>query len=305
MTSNDPTDKDIQKNTKECKKLLDLTDTCIEKLLEKRLSFTGEGIDIYSRYSAYDYCYNCFRHFHEVLERQKRKLEPSEMEILCLQLGLFLGTWGMFRNSDLQTKSFRIYEPLIEKIFEEKDLWDTDVKNYCDENGKMKDKIWNDICRFKKEIDVSLGLKCVLVTDTLATKIMMVVFGCVPAYDSYFKSTLEPVPEGLDQESLEYIYDFYHKKKDCLDKKQKVLKTVSVEGVLTDYTYTMAKIIDIIGFREKEESDIEYMKATPATYKQGKKKGKEKGITEWEDLEKRNRRRKARIKKQIEDSKKG
>jgi hypothetical protein len=304
MALNDPTDKD-KENKEKCKKLCELTEEDIEKLLEKRLSFTGEGIDIYSRYSAYDYCYNCFRHFHEVLEQEKRKLKPSEMEILCLQLGLFLGTWGMFRNSDLQTKSFRIYEPLIEKIFEEKDLWNTDVKNYCDENGKMKEKTWNDICHFKKEIDVLLGLKCVLVTDTLATKIMMVVFGCVPAYDSYFKSTLEPVPEGLDQESLEYIYDFYHKKKDCLDKKQKELKTVSVKGSLTAYTYTMAKIIDIIGFREKEESDIKYMKATPAKFKTGKRKGELKGITEWKDLEERNRRRKDRIKKQIGDSKKG
>ncbi|MDD3248232.1 MAG: hypothetical protein PHF18_15495 [Methanosarcina sp.] len=289
MASHNPTDKDIKKNTEKCKKLCELTDKDIERLLEKRLSFTGKGNDRYSRYSAYDYCYNHFRDFHEnFLKREKREILTHEMNILCLQLGLFLGTWGMFRNSDLQKCSFRIYEPLIKKIFEEEDLWKIDVKDYCVKKDEINSETWKAICCFKKEIQMSLGQHGVLVTDTLATKIMMVVFGCVPAYDSYFSSTLEPVPK-LDQKSLKYIYKFYHKKKDCLDKKQKELKTVKVDGGLTDCTYTIAKIIDIIGFREKEETDIKNQKNT---------KGKDKSI--WEEKKDRKKEKEKKLKQRLE-----
>lgn len=240
-------------------KLLDLTDKDIERLLEDRLSFTGKGNDIYSRYSAYDYCYNCFRDIHEVLKREKRELEPFEKNILCLRLGLFLGTWGMFRNSKLQNCSYKIYEPLIEMTFKEKVLWDIDVKDYCDEKGRIKSDIWEAISGFQTKIENSFkhepGLpdeNNVSVTDAQATKIMMVVFGCVPAYDRNFRKTV--IPMSFGKNSLEYIYnEFYLKHKDLLDKKQKELKTVSVKGGLTDYTYTMAKIIDVIGFHATEE----------------------------------------------------
>lgn len=233
-------------------KLHDLTDKDIERLLEDRLSFIGQGNDIYSRYSAYDYCYNCFRDFREnYLKREKPEISSKEMNNLCLQLGLFLGTWGMFRNSKLQNCSYKIYEPLIEKIFEEKDLWTIDVKDYCDESKctaiiKFKDKIEKSF-KHKPELPDE---NQVSVTHALATKIMMVVFGCVPAYDSYFSATVEPMSFG--KKSLEYIYRFYQENKGLLDQKQKELKTVDVNGGLTNYTYTMAKIIDVIGFHVTE-----------------------------------------------------
>jgi hypothetical protein len=254
MALNDPTDKD-KAHKEKCKKLDCLTEEDIKRHLKERLSFTGNGKDIYSRYSAYDYCYNCFRDIHEdFLKREKRELSSNEKENLCKQLGLFLGTWGMFRNSNLQKCSYKIYEPLIEKIFKEEKLWDIDVDKYCEEDTL------NDIINFKDEIQKSFDElelpddNKVSVTPAQATKIMMVVFGCVPAYDSFFSSTLEPMSFGKN--SLKYIYKFYHdyqENKELLDQKQKELRTVSVKGGLTNYTYTIAKIIDIIGFHVREE----------------------------------------------------
>ncbi|KKG07029.1 hypothetical protein [Methanosarcina mazei] len=260
-------------------KLLELKDEDIERLLEDRLRFIGQGNDIYSRYSAYDYCYNCFRYFHEVLEREKRELKPFEKNILSLQLGLFLGTWGMFRNSNLQNCSYKIYEPLIETIFEEKGLWDIDVKDYC------KNGTWKAIDNFKGNMEKALPFS---VTDTLVTKIMMVVFGCVPAYDRNFRETV--VPMTFNEDSLKYIYEFYQEKKGFLNQKQKELKTVSVKGGLTDYTYTMAKIIDVIGFHVTEESDVNKMKQEdPEKWdkREKQKKEKEQKLNQW--LEKPNK----------------
>lgn len=253
MASQETTDKDNKKSKKNYKKLHELTEKDIEKHLKDRLSFTGEGNDIYRRYSAYDYCYNCFRDIHEVLKREKRELNSNEKETLCKQLGLFLGTWGMFRNSKLQNCSYKIYEPLIEKTFKEKALWNIDVKDYC------KKDTWGTIKKFREEIKNSFkhepelpNENNVSVTPAQATKIMMVVFGCVPAYDSYFSATLEPMSFG--ENSLKYIYNkFYLEHKDLLNKKQKELQTVSAKGGLTDYTYTIAKIIDVIGFHVTEE----------------------------------------------------
>ncbi|MPN22926.1 hypothetical protein SDC9_170311 [bioreactor metagenome] len=134
----------------------------------------------------------------------------------------------------------------------------------------------NDIINFENTIKESLPFS---ITDTLATKIMMVVFGCVPAYDRNFSATLKPMSFGKD--SLEYIYKFYQKNNGLLDEKQKELKTVSVEGGLTDYTYTMAKIIDVIGFHVKEELNI--------------KEEKQKDLGKWEEKEKKREAKEQRL----------
>jgi hypothetical protein len=61
-----------------------------------------------------------------------------------------------------------------------------------------------------------------------------------------------------------------------LDQKQKELKTVSVYGGLTGYTYPMARIIDIIGFQEKEKADIENYEL-----KKKEKEEKEEKLKRW------------------------
>ena len=175
-------------------KLNKLSQQDIEKHLEERLRFNGKGSDLWSRHSAYDFCYNYFRDFYE----ENSEITSSEKKgVSCLQLGLFLSTWGMYRNSFLQRRSFKIYENLVEIISNEELLWEIDVEDYCLEEDIINADTFEAIMNFKDKISKSFPehkfseTEKISVTDTLTTKIMMAVFGCVPAFDSYFTATLD------------------------------------------------------------------------------------------------------------------
>ena len=227
-------------------KLNDITPDCIDWALKDRLEFTRNNSELCSRYSAYDFCYNYFNDF--PLHKKTEIASSENMTISCLHLGMFLATWGMYRNSFLQRNSFKIYEPLIKKIAEEKRLWGIDVVNYK-QDGNIKY-----ILDFRKKLITkieSLEIEGSSATDTLITKIMMGVFGCVPAYDELFTATLHN--KSLGDDSLKEIYGFYCKHKDKLDDKQKQFKTVNVNGNFTDHTYSKAKLIDLIAFRIRQK----------------------------------------------------
>lgn len=252
-------------------KLNELKPECVEKHLEECLRFRKDKSTIYKRYAAYDYCFNYFRDFY-ASDRTKEIASNANMETSCLQLGLFLATWGMYRNSALHNRSFKVYKGLIKRISEEETLWDIDVEDYCNENETIDEKTLKAITEFRCNIvrllsdekngiepyekayfeeHLNLKHKPVNVTITLATKIMMGVFGCIPAYDSYFTATLEN--KTLNKESLCEIYSFYINHRKTLDKYQKEFTTLDVKGGSTIYTYKKAKIIDLVGFRVRQE----------------------------------------------------
>jgi hypothetical protein len=140
-----------------------------------------------------------------------------------------------------------IYECLIKKVSEEQLLWKIDVENYYD-NGITE------IIRFKKEIKKILENEGISATDILTSKIIMGIFGCVPAYDNYFRRTL--VSRSFEKDSLGEIYDFYCKHQDILNEKQTELQTLDFKGGLTSHKYKKAKIIDLIGFRVEERIEL-------------------------------------------------
>ena len=160
---------------------------------------------------------------------------------------IVLATWGMFRNSDLQTKSFKVYECLIKEVSKEEHLWNIDVMNYPDDGIEK-------ILKFKTKISNLLRQEGISPTDTLTSKIIMGVFGCVPAYDNYFKKTLKT--KSFGKNSLNEIHKFYCDHQEYLDDKQKRLQTLDVNGGLTLHTYKKAKIIDLIAFRVEERIEL-------------------------------------------------
>lgn len=102
---------------------------------------------------------------------------PANLQASCLQIGFYLASWGMFRNSPLLDKSSRFYEPLVRSIAAaERSLWTLDVPQYGDESCAL-------IMQRAEDIRSALFPEA---SDTLVTKVMLGVFGCVPAFDSYF-----------------------------------------------------------------------------------------------------------------------
>jgi hypothetical protein len=207
-----------------------------------------EKLDPYHRYTSFDYCFNYF---------QATKGKAKDIEKSCLVLGFYLASWGMYRGSSFMLKkSLKQLEQTVGYIAGlDENIWGIDVEKY-----KHKDEEKDNIDNI---IEVYNGIKEALMPGidghahlTLITKIMLGVFGCVPAYDTNFIETFKGLGfenkcrfSSFDRESLECIHDFYTKNKETIDKLSKNTKTLSfVEDEKTKLVYPKAKIIDMYGF---------------------------------------------------------
>jgi hypothetical protein len=159
----------------------------------------------------------------------------------------------MYRGSSfLLQKSVKHLENTIKYIAErkekEKDVWDIDVDKY-------------DAANIQKIIDIYEGIKEKLKIEdhadlTLTTKVLLGVFGFIPAFDSYFCDTFRKIAKNqcgfreVNKKSLEFIKDFYEANKSDIDELSKDTFTKSFEtGEKTEINYPKAKIIDMYGFQ--------------------------------------------------------
>lgn len=224
----------------------------IEKNIKEFINGKGKnhGRNPGERYASFDYCFNYFQSF----RKQGKIYEVASRENLqqsCLQLGFYLASWGMLRGASfLLEKSVRHYARVIEAISKfNKHVWDIDVDSYTEENIKL-------LLDCKDQIIHALGEDNARTWDTLATKIMLGVFGNIPAYDRNFKIFLKRINicQTLNKESLVGIKEFYkdidvHAK--IIDKYSKAIFTYDfLTGKETKINYTKAKIIDMVGFIE-------------------------------------------------------
>lgn len=199
----------------------------------------------YDRYTSFDYCYNYFRQTNDLNE---------DIEKSCLTLGFYLASWGMFRGSSfLLQHSVKQFFPVIQYINSlEKSVWSIDVDKYSSNNIQTITQIYQDI---KKHLIQKNN------TDlTLITKVLLGVFGFIPAFDLYFCNSFRSISEGrcgfrrLNKTSLTFIGDFYNANQTVIDK-------LSSETYTTDFLtekktkihYPKAKIIDMYGFSLRQE----------------------------------------------------
>lgn len=152
----------------------------------------------------------------------------------------------MLRGSSfLLEKSARFYQPMIENIaYADRRLWDLDVDIYTDENISL-------LLEFEKTIAKSLCKERGL-TDTLVTKIMLGVFGNVPAYDDFFRKGFGVHSFGF--KTLRIIKRFYDDNKQEIDSVD--IRTFDfISEKETNRHYSKAKIIDMVGFTEGQQKN--------------------------------------------------
>ncbi|MEP7211666.1 MAG: hypothetical protein ABI791_01225 [Acidobacteriota bacterium] len=203
------------------------------------------------RYTSFDYCFNYFRPSNDL---------TKDIEKSCLELGFYLASWGMYRGSSaLLQKSVKCFSPLIEYLsaLDESD-WDIDLNNYSDKNIQRIITIYKEV----KRILIKKGNADV----TLVTKILLGVFGFVPAFDSYFTSTFREIYgeqcgfRRVNTESLTLIKTFYESNRSTIDDlSQRTFTTDFIEETKTTINYPRAKIVDMYGFTrafKKRESVI-------------------------------------------------
>lgn len=132
------------------------------------------------RFLSWEHCYSFFYNNRENLKNEKI------IDLAALNLAFYLASWGMYRGSSfLLQYDYKIFIPIIKGLFGKNDF-----------NDLFKNPSWDKIEEAKKIITKIDPFK--ESTETLITKILMGIFGCVPAFDRFFK-------EGYKIETKENI----------------------------------------------------------------------------------------------------
>lgn len=194
------------------------------------------------RYASFDYCFNYFQSTYE-MGQIKELLRSPERQIACLQLGFYLASWGMYRGSTvLLQRSVAHLAPVIDVIANvDRDAWAMDADRYTPSHCER-------LLEIGSQIRSALGSG---VTDTLVTKIMLGVFGSVPAFDANFRTGFGVSTFG--RASLMRVGRFYEDHADVIDE-HRVLTLSFDSGVESKRRYTRAKVIDMIFFVEGAEA---------------------------------------------------
>lgn len=190
-----------------------------------------------ARYTSFDYCFNYFQSFRES-GNLGGLASPENIQISCLQLGFYLASWGMLRGSaELLQKSARHFVPVIEAIAStDPFVWEIDADRYTESN-----------------IEALLALARTLrqasggMSDILVTKIMLGVFGSVPAFDTNFRHGFGVSTFGA--KALRKVGVFYANNAELLDR-YRVRTLDFVTGEPTERLYARAKVIDMAFFIE-------------------------------------------------------
>lgn len=198
------------------------------------------------RFASFDYCFNYFQAFREQ-SRVKEIAAPGNLQLSCLHLGFYLASWGMFRGSSvLRDRSLAQFKPVVELIaYTPRDIWTIDADTYS-----------SDTCRTLASVASGIQQSLQFPEDkwpsrTLATKIMLGVFGNVPAFDTRVRAGLKAanMTRRFGPKALHGIGQFYQAHSQVIDDSR--IPTLDFDtGEPTQRKYTRAKVIDMIFYVE-------------------------------------------------------
>jgi len=196
------------------------------------------------RYASFDYCFNYFQSFRED-GRPEMLAAPEHMQTSCLHLGFYLASWGMLRGSSaLLQRSLVVYEPVIRAIAGADQLvWEIDVHCYTDANLAL-------LLRCSQAIAAAFGAEH-NPSPTLVTKVMLGVFGNVPAFDSFVCTALgaELGVRTFRVRALQALAAFYETHREVIER-HRVPTLAFPTGEDTCRRYTQAKVLDMAFFIE-------------------------------------------------------
>jgi hypothetical protein len=195
-----------------------------------------------ARYASFDYCFNYFQTFREE-GRTPALTEADQLETSCLQLGYYLASWGMFRGgAALLQRSVRSLASAVQVVAAApEEVWRADADDYSPPVQAALIKVY-------RELAASLpgGQSQVLVT-----KAMLGVFGCVPAYDRFFRNAFGATTFG--PKSLSGLEAYYRANAASIDS-HRVPTIDFTTGADSNRRYTRAKVIDMVFFTKGLEN---------------------------------------------------
>lgn len=161
---------------------------------EADLTADRSGTKFPGQERSWDYCYRWFNHDRTVPHDERRD---------CLELGYYLASWGMFRGSGiLMNTNLAAWSDTIRVIDRHHGAMQT-----VDLDGS--DDEWVRLHAAYQDLERALpGSKP---TATLVTKVMVGVWGCIPALDTYvdkgLRQLLLPDQQGFSTLTRRF-YDF-------------------------------------------------------------------------------------------------
>lgn len=178
------------------------------------------------RYQSWN---KCFEYFSKL---KNKKLTDKELDYASLLLAFYLASWGMLRGSSfLLNYTYTIHINAIKIMFKDKykNLWRTSKIDNFDKNKinlifNLKQELNEYYTKFNNYKNIS---------NILISKILLGVFGCIPAYDEYVKKGLKAL--GLQQkmsaDGFKKIIEYFKKnrfKKTIKYKKYPIMKLIDM-----------------------------------------------------------------------------
>lgn len=157
-------------------------------LHKKILAYHGKFVENpHHRYRSWEHCYGFFRQTTPTRIVQER-------HHAALQLGFYLASWGMYRNSFLLQHAYSVHLGVIDCLAlpEFASLWDNDIGSKS-EHSELARTILAAVEA------VRAAYSPFKPTDTLVTKVLLGTFGCLPACDRYFI-------DGFKKAGFKYAY---------------------------------------------------------------------------------------------------
>lgn len=197
--------------------------------------------DPYHRYRSWEHCYSCF-------QRLQSSRSVENIDAATLHLAFYLASWGMYRgSSQLLQKDYKVHTRIVRELSEEKysQLWRLDFDTVKTEAPEVSlvIQLAKRLGRIYAELQVSP-------TDTLATKVLLGTFGCIPAYDTLFINGVTYWNQELPQEfkpkfparfginSYRGLIDFYREHKSDFKEAQDFIATHGID-------YPVMKLADM------------------------------------------------------------
>lgn len=172
----------------------------------------------YTRYRSWEHCHKAFK---------ENLFKKDSADYLALHLAWYLASWGMLRNSFLQNFDYTIHKDLIERLSDCRFELLFSLKPAYEKIFHLIDEAREII------IDVYSKYSHTFPTDTFITKILLGIFGCVPAYDRFFKNGVVDgniCRQKFDLISLRQLWNYYNENYEVFEKARKELsKNASVE----------------------------------------------------------------------------
>lgn len=210
--------------------------------------------DPHHRYKSWEHNHAFFRENHKQLEDEKVRDHAS------LHLAFYLASWGMLRGgSFLLQKDYKVHSYFIKSVVANPKYWvffrDEPIEK--DEYISLVEELIKETSQVYRESVTEINgiKKRVEITDTLISKILLGVYGNVPAYDRYFKAAVKEVGISavLNGSSLKQLFEFYEENKIQFNE---VADTISKEIV-----YPPMKLVDMYFFTKGMEKDKNALKS--------------------------------------------